>query len=320
MTGVYNTGIFRQNYPSGVDPLVPQPVVAEIIQNLPTQSVMFRRAAQVPMSALTSRQPVLSVLPVAYFVGGDTGLKQTSSQDWENVILTAQEIAVIVPVPQAYIDDAMIPIWDQVMPRLVEAIGKLFDAAAIFGINKPSAWPTDIYHAAQAAGNVIANPSADLGIGVAGMGEKLAQQGYAINGFASAPGFMWQLVGYRTPQTGQPIYQPNLDGTPGGVLYGYGLNEVVNGSWQTGLASMMGGDWSKAIVGMRQDVSFAVFDQGVISDDSGNVVLNLMQQDSVAIRCVVRVAYATANPVTALQATEADRFPFAFLGPAQGLS
>lgn len=317
MTGVYNEGIFRQ---SGTDPLVPQPVVAQIIQQLPTQSIMFARAAKVPMSALTLRQPVLSVLPMAYFVGGDTGLKQTTQQDWKNVVLSAEEIAAIVPVPQAYVDDALIPIWDEVMPRLVESIGAVVDQAAIFGVGLPSSWPTDIYHAAAAAGNVIPNPSADLGIGVAAIGKQLKRQGFATNGFATAPGFIWELTGFRTAQTGMPIYQPNPEGTPGGSLYGFPLTEIDNGSWNDDLASMMGGDWRKAVIGIRQDISFQVFTEGVISDDSGAVVLNLMQQDSIAIRVVVRVGYATANPVTRLQATEADRFPFAFLGPAQGLS
>lgn len=317
MTGVYNEGVFRT---SGTDPLVPQPVVAEIIQNLPKQSVMFARARKVPMSALTTRQPVLSTLPVAYFVGGDTGLKQTTQQDWTNVVLQAEEIAAIVPVPKAYIDDALIPIWDEVMPRLVEAIGKVVDAAAIFGVGLPTSWPTDIYHAAAAAGNVMPNPAADIGVGVADMGKILAQQGYAVNGFASAPGFMWQLVGYRTPTTGAAIYQPNLAGEPGGVLYGYPLSETVNGSWESNLASMAAGDWSKTAIGIRQDITFEVFTEGVISNDAGAVVLNLMQQDTVAIRAVVRVGYATANPVTTLQGNAADRYPFAFLGPAQGLS
>lgn len=316
MTGVYNEGIART---SGTDPLVPQPVVAQVIQQLPTQSVMFARAQKVPMSALTLRQPVLSVLPVAYFVGGDTGLKQTSQQQWKNVSLNAEEIATIVPIPQAYIDDADIPIWDEVMPRLVEAIGGLVDAAALFGVGLPASWPTDIYHAAAAAGNVISNPSPDLGVGAAGLGKQLKRQGFVTNGFATAPGFMWELVGYRTNQ-GIPIYQPNTDGTPGGLLYGFPHNEVDNGSWNDDLASMVAGDWRKAVIGIRQDISFQVFTEGVISDDSGNVILNLMQQDSVAIRVVVRVGYATANPVTRLQATEADRYPFAFLGPAQGLS
>lgn len=105
------------------DPLIPEPVSAQIIQELPTQSFLLQRAGQVRMSTRTQRQPVLDVLPMAYWVSGDTGMKQTSSVDWKNVTLVAEELAVIVPIPEAYLDDAQVPIWDEVRPRIVEAFG-----------------------------------------------------------------------------------------------------------------------------------------------------------------------------------------------------
>ncbi|NLV74050.1 MAG: hypothetical protein GXY52_05140, partial [Chloroflexi bacterium] len=40
-------------------------------------------------------------LPTAYFVDGETGLKQTTKVEWANVMLSAEELAVIVPVPQS---------------------------------------------------------------------------------------------------------------------------------------------------------------------------------------------------------------------------
>jgi hypothetical protein len=44
-----------------------------------------------------------------------------------------------------------------------------------------------------------------------------------------------------------------------------------------------------------------MFTEGVISDDTGKVILNLMQQDAVAMRMVMRLAYATVNPVTIMK-------------------
>jgi HK97 family phage major capsid protein len=108
-----------------------------------------------------------------------------------------------------------------------------------------------------------------------------------------------------------PIYQPNLQGQLGGTLYGYPMSELTNGAWDMSEAELLMGDWSKAIVGVRQDISFKLFTEGVISDDDGKVVLNLMQQDSVAMRVVMRVAFATANPATRLNTDSATRSPFA---------
>jgi HK97 family phage major capsid protein len=303
----YNSLVSRDN---SNDPLIPDPVSAEIIQEMPTQSFILQRAGRLPMSTGSQRQPVLDVLPMAYWVNGDTGMKQTSAVDWKNVTLVAEELAVIVPIPEAYLDDAQMPLWDQIRPRIVEALGAKIDAATLFGLDKPASWPAAIYPSVIAAGNTVrAGTGVDFGQDVASLGELIAKDGFAVNGFASRPGLKWKLTGLRSSQ-GIPIYQPDLQNGGGGNLYGYPVSEVVNGSWDTDEAELIAGDWSKAIIGMRQDITFKMFDQGVISDGSGAVVLNLMQQDSVAMRVTMRVAYATSNPVTTLNANANTRFPF----------
>jgi hypothetical protein len=49
---------------------------------------------------------VLSALPIAYWVNGDTGQKQTTEVNWDNKFLDIEEIAVIVPIPDSVVDDA----------------------------------------------------------------------------------------------------------------------------------------------------------------------------------------------------------------------
>lgn len=302
------------------DPLVPTPVSSEIIDQLPAASALLQRARRVPMSSKTQRQPVLDVLPLAYFVGGDTGLKQTTAQDWKNVDLVAEEIAAIVPIPEAYLDDAQMPIWNEVRPRLVEAIGAKLDAAGLFGMDKPSTWPAAVYQSAVAAGNTVTSGAgADFAVDVAEAAGQVAADGFAVNGFISRPGLTWKLNTMRSEQ-GVPIYQPNLQGQLGGTLYGYPMSELTNGAWDMSEAELLMGDWSKAIVGVRQDISFKLFTEGVISDDDGKVVLNLMQQDSVAMRVVMRVAFATANPATRLNDNASTRSPFAAVQTATAAS
>lgn len=309
----YSNSISRD---ASLDPLVPTPVSAQIIQELPGQSAVLARSRRATMSSKTQRQPVLSVLPTAYFVSGDTGLKQTTAQDWENVILTAEEIAVIVPIPEAYLDDAQVPIWDEVRPRIVEAFGALIDGACLFGASLPTTWSPPIYQSAVNYDNVAhLGEFGDLGQDVAAMGEMLAVDDYSITGFASRPGFQWKLTSLRSTD-GVPIYQPNMQDGRGAGLYGYPLNEVRSGGWNATEAQLIAGDWSYSIVGMRQDISFKVFTEGVISDGAGNVVLNLMQQDAVALRAVMRMGWATARPITRINGS--TRYPFAVLQSGAG--
>lgn len=312
----YNTSISRNGtLGTDTDPLVPEPMIAAVIQEATQQSAALSLCRQVPMAAGTVRQPVLSVLPTAYWVSGDTGLKQTSSADWDNVDLVAEEVAVIVPVPEAYIADSGVPIWNEVRPLLGQAIGTLIDQATIFGTNAPTTFGDSIFEVADGVGNTVAAGTGDdLAVDVAALGQLLAEQGYGLTGFMSKPGFQWQLNGLRSGD-GVPIYQPNMQGSVGSSLFGFPLNEVKNGAWSSSDASLIAGDFSKAIVGVRQDISVKIFDQGVISDGSGAVVLNLMQQDSVAMRVTARFGFATANPVTPVEDSALERAPFAVLTP-----
>lgn len=307
----------------GGDPLVPQPLVAEIIQELPTQSAVLRMARQVQMASTTQRQPVLNLLPSAYFVSQvvqDNGLKQTTAQQWTGVNLVVEEIAAIVPIPDSYLADAAVPIWQEVKPRLVEALGALIDGACLFGVNTPSTWSQAIVPAAIAVGNTVsATAGVDEAQSMAILAEKLTKEGWTnVNGFVARPGLGWKLVQMRSSQ-GLPIYQPDLvNGGVSGKLYGYPVTELTNGSFDPTVADLIMGDWSKAIVGMRQDVTWKMFDQGVITDATGKVVWNAMQNDGQAMRVVMRLAFATANPVTTLRPTTTQRYPFGVLTAPAG--
>jgi HK97 family phage major capsid protein len=332
MTGVYNDLISRS---SGSDALVPEPLSNEIFQELPTSSAALGLMAHMPLSSKTQRIPVLDMLPVAYFVGGDTGLVQTAAQAWKGVQLVVEELATIIPVPKAYLDDADVDVWAQVQPRMVEALGALIDSAVFWNVAKPTTWGQAIYDGAVAAGNVVQDgyldsagteSADDFGQSIAALGDAMSQTGYTVDGFAARPGLGWRLKGLRSEQ-GVPIYAPDMQNgkaTGNSLLYGYTMTEVKNGSWQGAKAQVLCGDWTKAVIGLRQDISFQMTDVGVISNDSGQVVLNLLQQNAVAMKLTFRMAYATANPVTIMQPTETidgaggtqQRWPFGAIASA----
>lgn len=297
--------------------LIPEEVSSELFQLLPTKSVCMQMMRTVPMSRKQQRMPVLSVLPIAYFVNGDTGLKATTEQNWTNKYLNAEELAVIVPIPESVLDDTDFDIWGEIKPRLVEAMAKAIDAAILFGTNKPSTWGTAIATAATSAGMTYDRGSVgsqDVGQDINLLMALVEAQGYAINGFAAMPAFKAALRGLRST-TGELLFQPTMQaGTPG-MLYGEKIVYCDNGGWATATGHLICGDWSQAIVGLRQDITYKILDQAVIQDSNGDILFNLPQQDMVALRATMRVAFETPNPVTALQATEGSRYPFGILAP-----
>lgn len=297
------------------DALLPDQIITDILKEAPATSMVLSRARRVPMSSAKTKQPVLASLPEAYWVQGDTGLKETSKASWENVTMTAEELAVIVPIPDALVADSGVPLWQEIQPLLVEAIGKKVDEAALFGTNKPSSWPEAVIPAAIAAQNTLARgTNKDIAADIAALAGLVAQDGFAVNGFASKPGLQWELIGTRT-ETGAPLYSPALaPGQPQG-LFGYPLNEVTTGAWNSEAAEVLAADWTKFVVGIRQDITFDMFREGVITDNTGKVLLNLMQQDSKALRVVFRVGFQVANPMTRLNTETTQRYPAAVLTP-----
>ena len=327
----YNATVARRS--TRPDALVPEPIVEQIFASLPAASAVFGLVPEmqrIQMDALTDRMAVESVLPVAYFTSGDSGLRQTTAMRWKNKELVAEELNAICVVPRNYMADARIPIWDRVRPRLVEAIGKKVDEAIIFNMSgeKPTTWGPDIYHRAILAGNYVHEGfGVDLGVSTARGGELLAADGFDLNGWVSKPGLGWKLAQSRTSQ-GVPVFQEAspLQGIPA-TLHGFPLRSLKNAAWNSTEATLIGGDWSEGVIGLRQDIEFEVQSSGVISDGSGVVVYNLFQQKLVAIMVTVRLAWQVANPANALsgdtdngagsEPTEASgRWPWFVLRPA----
>lgn len=310
----YNNAVARTDLGNGG--IIPVQYASEIIKNSPKSSVLLTRGRRVTMTSKERTQPVLNLFPQAYWVNGDTGMKQTTKMQWGDLKMTAEELAVIVPVPDAVIDDSSIDLWAEITPAISESMGKLIDQAAIFGVGKPSTWPTDIVAGATAASNTVeAGTGPDLADDIAALGELMAEEGYSVNGFASQPGLQWKLRRLRASD-GTPIYQTSLNSTGVSGLYGLALDEVENGAWDASKAMLIAADWSNFLVGIRQDITYKWLDQAVISDDDGKVILNLAQQDCTALRVVMRIGFQVANPINRVEETAANRYPAAVLTPA----
>jgi len=301
--------------------LIPPEYSREIIKSMPEFSVAMRSFRTVPMSRGTDIMPVLSVLPSAYWVGEtDTGLKQTSEANWENVTLYARELAVIVPIPEAVLEDSTIDMWGEIRPRIAEAFGTKLDAAALFGTSAPTAWPNSIVEAAVAAGNeyTIGTVAADdLSVDISNTWALVEEDGFDVDVQWARRSIRSRIRNLRD-DNGQPILANALaQGSPASI-YGEDLLYVNNGSWDNTYALVVGSR-RNAIIGVRQDIRYKLFTEGVIQDAAGDIQLNLMQQDAVALRATMRVGYAVANPANAIVGdggAAGSGFPFAVLTEA----
>ena len=302
---------------TGAESLIPTQESNEIIQGTIAQSAVLSRGRK--LANMTSRQykmPVLDMLPIAYFVNGDTGQKQTTKQAWDKKFITAEEIAVIVPIPEAVLDDSGYDIWAEVKPRVVEAFGKVIDGAVLFGAGKPSTWRDDVVSTATKAGAVVTLGSTDSLydkiMAEDGVIAKVEDCGYFVNGHMADISMRAKLRGLKNAN-GDPLFKTDLQGTTQYALDGSPMSFPNNGAFDKSKALMISGDFSQLVYAIRQDITFKLFTEGIVQNTDGTIAYNLMQNDMVALRAVMRLGWEIPNPINALKTDKTKRCPFAVM-------
>ncbi len=311
---------------SDAAPLIPEEVSNEVIANVAEASPLLQMARRMPdISTNKLRMPVLDTLPTAYFLAGDADHKQTTSVEWVNKYITAEELAVIIPIPIAVLEDSSYDIWAEIKPLLVEAFSTAITQAVLFGTNIPTSWVTDI-----GAAGIVALATAksrvaklsdfeDIYAAIMGVEDNktgiiglIEEDGYLPNGYIAHVSTRSLLRNVRTTD-GQFVFTGRMQDSTAYYIDGEPVAFPRDGSFDKSEALMIAGDWTKLLYAFRQDISFTVDGSAVIQDASGNIVFNAFQQDGVAMRAVMRLGFALPNPVTAMTPARASRCPFAVL-------
>ena len=264
--------------------------------NYATESSTALRAFRtVQMGAKVQNLPVLSALPSAKWVGTAAGqrTKPTSKFSFDNKVLTAEELAVIVVINEEDLVDATEDLLEYAARLGGQAIGRKLDEAIFFGIDKPASWTSkDLFAAATEGGNVfqVGTGANDLVGSIFKAASAVDASGANPDAFLARGGFKYQLANLRDGQ-GSPIYLPSLSQTPGGVDNVAGLDAYwnKNGAWDSSKALGMVVDPSLAIVGIRSDISVKFLDQATVDGK------NLAEDDQVALRFRARYGYVLAD-------------------------
>lgn len=314
--------------------LIPDNVAADIMKGVAATNPLLQLARRLPdMPTSRTRMPVLSAFATAYFVSGDSGLKQTSEIAWANKYIDAEEIAVIVPIPEAVLDDAGYDIWAEVRPEIVNAINFALNKAVLFGVGIPASWTTNMGGAGllaitTAAGNMV-DQSVHTGdlydeiMGPTGVIAKVEEDGFMVTGHIAALALRGQLRGFREQiwngtalvAGGAPLFTPSMQDSTRYALDGAPIYFPTDGSMDPAVALLFSGQWDQLVWAMRQDMTFKILDQAVLTDAGGLVIYNLPQQDMVALRAVMRLGFALPNPISRVNTNNATRLAFAALQP-----
>lgn len=319
----------------------PEDFVPEILQDVETTSIALQLGNTFQMNQFQTRFRLLNSRPDAYWINGttsagdapfgsannndtnqaakDSGLKQTTNMTWDTLTLTPDEIAVLVPIPDAWMDDSDLA-WDEIRKAVTGAFARAIDAAVLWGVSStahplPSTFGNGVIPDAIAAGNVVylddhlaSSPTdgtrADYADAYAAIAQLTAESGYPSTDFVVRPGEQWRLKRQR---------DENGSLLNAGELFGLGVTEAVNGTWDAAEAIALTGEFGNLRIGVRQDMTFAFSREGSIQNAAGATVYNALQQDGAILRAVMRLGYVVTDPLRNL--TGEREHPFAVLAP-----
>lgn len=303
-----------------VQPLIPEEVSKVMLGKAVEDSATLQLFREIPVARNQQRFPILSALPIAYWVTGDTGLKRTTELAWSNKYMHIEELATIMPVPESVIDDIDQDIWDTSEPYIREAFARALDSAVFFGFNAPASFPPNLLAAATSAGNIVTEGAATAAQG-GYMGDldnlisAVEEDGFDVTGYVAARGARRKFRAARDTQ-GRKLDVgrfdgglTTLDGSP--IVYPMRGLWATNGAQGTNVRLFAGDFANEFVYGVRRDISMKLLSEAVIQNESGEIVYNLAQQDMVAMRYTFRIGWQVSNRITNDNPDASTRYPVA---------
>jgi HK97 family phage major capsid protein len=294
--------------------IIPREYSQQIIDEVEQQSAVLQLATVMPMGTRITELPVTGKLPTAQWVTGTNappagaGRKPYSDLQLKPQVITAEEIATVVAIPDQYLEDNTINLWNWARPKLAEAIARRFDETVIFGgAGIPATFPvggiiSDTYSMRVGQGgayNAITNPfptAIDAVDAVNNAMSYVEGQGLNVVGHSADIGAKGQFRGVRdqtgslllgTEQVGNST-RPTLYGEP--IRY----SQYAAPSWD-----FITGAWDYLVVGVRQDIRFRIDPSATIADPvSGMVLVSGFQDNVTPMKVWARFGCTIVKPVT----------------------
>lgn len=254
----------------------------EVLNVTTRESVAMSSITTVAMSNKKDKLPVLSTLPTASFLAAEGDVKPESKVSWDHKFLTAEEIAVIVPIDDSVLADSQIDVAGQVTSLVGQEFARVIDAAVFFGTGAPASWPTGGLFGAVAAGDKV--EYADV-TSWGAVFDSVEVKGMDVSRVWASRSIR---AGLRNPIIpGQAIPLPDV-----GVNGIYGVTPQYPLGWDKTDALAIVGDPSCAVLGIRQDLTFDWSTEATLTGYG-----SLWEKDATALRAVMRVGFVLANPI-----------------------
>lgn len=266
---------------------VPVEQATEIMKDIARGSSILRLSKVSNMESDTKKIPVMTEGAGAYWVGEGERIK-TSKAQWIYPELKAKKLAVIIPVTKEKLNDTTIDVFTELRESIAEAFYKAIDAAALFGTNSP--FTKNIMKSIEDAENKIevgTNKTFDLDVSDAMA--LVEEAGFDVNGFAAKVGIKNTLRKLRD-ENGNQLYATGVDGTE---FYNEPIEFSRNGAWDKSKAEIIGADWDKSLVGIREGIEYEILKEATLEGtlDEDEKPISLAEQDLIGIKATMRLGF-----------------------------
>ena len=266
---------------------VPVEQATEIMKDVARGSSILRLSKVSNMESDTKKIPVMTEGAGAYWVGEGERI-QTSKAGWIYPELKAKKLAVIIPVTREKLNDTTIDVFSELKESIAEAFYKAIDGAGLFGTNSPFA--KNIMGSIETSGNkVVIGTNKTLDLDVSDAMALVEEAGYDVNGFAAKIGIKNSLRKLRDAN-GNQLYATGVDGNE---FYNEPIEFSRNGAWDKDKAEIIGGDWDKALVGIREGIEYTILTEATLEgtlDEDGKPI-SLAEQDLIGIKATMRLGF-----------------------------
>lgn len=269
---------------------VPKEQANEIIKKVARGSSVIRLSRVESMNTDTKKIPVMTSGAGAYWVGEGKRIN-TSGARWIFPELHAKKLGVIIPVTREKLSDSTIDVFAELQDNISEAFYESFDSAALFGYESP--FSTSIMGGINDCNAAIKSDS-NFDLAASDIMAKVEEAGYDVDGFAAKIGVKNSLRKLRNAN-GSPIF---ISAPDQNELYGQPVEFIRNGAWQSDEAELIAGEWKYSLVGIKDDIEYEILTEATLQNtlDSDGKPLSLAEQDMVAVKATMRIAFLCVKP------------------------
>lgn len=266
---------------------LPVDVSREIMQKTQESSAIMRLARRIDLPGRGVAINVITSDPEAAWVG-ETASKSVSNPGLETKVMRAYKLAVIVPFSNEFRRDVS-ALYDALIQRLPNALGKKFDATVFGNGSKPG---SDFDNFAE----VTSQSLVDVYQGLVAADTDVALHGGVINGYAISPQMRGLLLG-ACDTSKRPLFINNT--AEGAIPMLLGARTYLSkGAFKSGSPAVVGiaGDWTQALYGTVEGVKIDYSSDATLDLGDDNTI-NLFQQNMFAVRAEIEVGFRADTSV-----------------------